>query len=229
MLDELGVRDLKKVFRFFKDIKNFGELSVMGKLRTAAIPIIPLTLMGGGAVSLKLQSSAFVEELRVTPVQQVMMQSCIDAHMAKNVDFGEIVSTPKGCACASKLVSSVIPPAHYGAYRAVQDLAIDQYYWSYKSDVQNEIDAEYDSRITNGITELANTQNLNSKGLRNMFDYVLSADQICDMRESYQGESLASLAKLLPLETPIWEGDSEGVVEISLRGAEQPIRVSMAE
>ncbi len=229
MLDDLGARELKKVFYFFKNIKNFGELSIMGKLRTAAIPIIPLTLMGGGALSLKLQSSSVIEELRVTPVQHVMMQSCIDAHMAKNVDFGETVSTAKGCACASKLVSSVIPPAHYGAYRAVQDLAIDQYYWSFKSDVQSEIDAEFDSRIAVGITELASTQNLNSKGLRNMFDYVLSADKICDMRESYQGESLVSLAKLLPLETPIWEGDSEGVVEISLRGAEEPIRVSMVE
>jgi len=62
-----------------------------------------------------------------------------------------------------------------------------------------------------------------------MFDYVLSADKICDTRESYEGESLISLAALTPLKTPIWEGDSDGVVEISLRGAEEPIRVSMAE
>lgn len=229
MLDELGVREIKKAFSFFKNIRNFGGLSTMGKLRTAAIPIVPLTLIGGGALSLKFQSSSVIEELQVTPVQQVLMQSCIDAHSAKNVEFGDYVSTPKGCACASKLVSSVVPLAHYGSYRAVQDLAIQQYYWSYDSDVQNEIDDEFDARITDGITELASTQNLNSKGLRNMFDYVLSADHICDMRESYQGDSLNSLAKLRPLETPIWEGDSDGVVEISLRGAEEPIRVSMAE
>jgi len=62
-----------------------------------------------------------------------------------------------------------------------------------------------------------------------MFDYVLSADKICDTEQSYEGSSLQSLAALLPLETPIWESDSEGVVEISLRGAQEPIRVSMAQ
>ena len=229
MLDDLGARDVKNAFRFFKDLKNFGELSFVGKLRMAAIPLVPLALIGGGALSLKMQSTSVIEKLQVTPVQQVMMQSCIDAHTQKDVSFGDNVSTPKGCACASKLVSSVVPPAHYGAFAAVQDLAIEQYYWSYESGVQTEIDSEFDARITEKMTELAGTQNLNSKGLRHMFDYVLSADKICDTRESYEGESLISLAALTPLKTPIWEGDSDGVVEISLRGAEEPIRVSMAE
>ena len=229
MLDNLGAGDVKKAFRFFKDAKNFRELSVLGKLRTAATPLVPLALIGGGLASTQMQASSVIEELNVTPVQHVMMNSCIDAHGARNVNFGDNVSTPKGCACASKLVSSVTPPAHYSAYAAVQDLAIDQYYWTYESELQDEIDAEYDSRISSKITKLADTQNLNTKGLRHMFDYVLSADKICDTEQSYEGSSLQSLAALLPLETPIWESDSEGVVEISLRGAQEPIRVSMAQ
>jgi hypothetical protein len=227
MLDELGGREIMRAIAFFKDFKNFKQLSPLRKLRMAAIPAVPLALFAGAPVMMKAQSGALIEELRITPVQQTMMNTCIQSHAAVNVEFGDIVSTPKGCACVSKLVSSVTPPAHYGAYQAVQDLAISQYYWSYASEKQSEIDAEFDSRVANKITELAATQDLNQKGLRHMFDYVLSADQICDTRESYQGDSLTSLAALLPLETPIWEGDSEGVIEISLRGAEQPIRVSM--
>lgn len=227
MLDDIGAGELKKTFRFFKNIKNFGNLSAMDKLRTIAIPAVPLVLFGGGNAYMTVQSSSVIEDLRVTPVQQIMMQSCIDAHAAKNVNFGDNVSTPKGCACTSKLVSSVTPPAHYAAFPAVQALAIEQYYWSFEAETQDGIDAEFDDRITDGITALASTQGLNQKGLRHMFDYVLSADQICDTHESYEDASAQSLAALMPLETPIWEGDSDGVVQISLRGAEEPIRVSM--
>lgn len=227
MLEELGGRDVKRIFTFFKNVKNFRELSLFGKLRTIAIPSVPLVLLGGGMAATQFQTGSVIETLNVTPVQQVVMQSCIDAHSARNVNFGEAVSTPRGCACASKLVTSVVPPAHYAAFPAVQDLAIDQYYWTYASSEQDEIDAEYDSRISEKVSQLASTQNLNKKGLRHMFDYVLSADQICDTRESYKGASLQSLAALLPLKTPIWESDSDGVVEISLRGAQSPIRVSM--
>ena len=227
MLDEIGGRDVKRAFAFFKNVRNFRDLSLFGKLRTIAAPAIPLVLLGGGMAATHLQTGSVIDELKVTPVQQVVMQSCIDAHSSRNVNFGETVSTPKGCACASKLVTSVVPQAHYSAFSAVQSLAIDQYYWSYASHEQAEIDAEYNSRISEKISDLASTQNLNKKGLRHMFDYVLSAEQICDTRESYEGTSLESLAALMPLETPIWESDRDGVVEISLRGAEAPIRVSM--
>ena len=193
------------------------------------MPAFGLVCFTGALVYGVSQKSSIIEDLRVSPVQQVMMQACINAHNKRDVNFGERVSTTKGCACASKLVSSVVPPAHYDAYSAVQGLAIDQYYWRYESDAQDEIDAEFDSRIDEEMTALAASQNLNQKGLRHMFDYVLSADQICDTRESYQGSALQSLAALTPLETPIWEGDSEGVVEISLRGAEDTIRVSMVQ
>ena len=229
MLEDLGVGELRRVFRFFKNVKNFRELSVFAKLRTIAIPVVPLMLFGGGSVFMKVQSGSAIEDLRVTPVQQVLMQGCIDAHNAINVNFGDYVSTPKGCACTAKLVSSVTPPAHYSAFSAVQSLAIDQYYWSYEGDTQAEIDTEFDVRVNEGIAALADTQNLNQTGLRHMFDYVLSADKICDTPESFQGDSLRSLAALTPLETPIWEGDSEGVIEISLRGAAEPLRVSMAQ
>jgi len=60
MLDDLGARDVKNAFRFFKDLKNFGELSFVGKLRMAAIPLVPLALIGGGALSLKMQSTRAV-------------------------------------------------------------------------------------------------------------------------------------------------------------------------
>ena len=227
MIDDLGARDLKRVFMFFKNVKNFGQLSTFGKLRTIAIPAVPVLLLGGGVASAKFQAVSVIEELNVTPMQQVMMQSCIDAHGAKNVNFGETVSTPKGCACAAKLVTSVVPPAHYQTFSAVQELAIDQYYWQYKSQDQDAIDAEWEQRVSAEMTTLAASQQLNTKGLRHIFDYVLSAEQICDMQESYEGTSLASLAELKPLETPIWEGDSDGVVEISLRGADAPLRVAL--
>ena len=227
MLDEIGGRDVKRAFAFFKNVRNFRDLSFFGKLRTIAAPVIPLVLLGGGMAATHLQTGSVIDELKVTPVQQVIMQSCIDAHSSRNVNFGEIISTPKGCACASKLVTSVVPLAHYPAFSAIQNLAIDQYYWTFPSNAQSEIDAEYDGRISEKISDLASTQNLNKKGLRHMLDYVLSADKICDTRESYEGTSLESLAALMPLETPIWESDRDGVVEISLRGAETSIRVSM--
>jgi hypothetical protein len=229
MLDDLGFRDVRRLFRVAQDIKNFKTLSTLRKLRIGGVVVMPLALIGGGAASLKLQSGSAIEALRIDPVQQVMMQSCIDAHEKKALYFGENVSTPQGCGCVAKLVSSVTPPAHYSSYAAIQDLAIAQYEWQYASDVQSEIDAEFDVRIENKIIELAKTESLNQTGLRHMFDYLLSADQICDTPESYQGDALESLASLTPLETPIWEGDSEGVMEIALRGASEPIRVSMNE
>lgn len=229
MLDDLGFRDVRRLFRVVQDIKNFKKLSTLRKLRIGGVVVMPLVLIGGGAASLKLQSGSAIEALRIDPVQQVIMQSCVDVHAKKDVYFGENVSTPQGCGCVAKLVSSVTPPAHYGAYDAIQDLAVSQYDWQYSSDVQSEIDAEYDARIGDKIAELAKTERLNQTGLRHMFDYILSADQICDTPETYQGDALESLAALTPLETPIWEGDSEGVMEIALRGASEPIRVSMNE
>jgi len=59
-----------------------------------------------------------------------------------------------------------------------------------------------------------------------MNGYINSAENVCDMTESYVGNSGAELAGLRPLETPIWEGESEGIVQISLRGAQQPLRIS---
>lgn len=227
MLDDLTGGGLRRGFNFLKDVKNFKDLSKWGKLRTVAVPFAPVLLFGGALT--QFDNETRIDALNVMPAQQVMMQACIDAHAARDVNFGDNVSTPVGCACTSKLVSSVTPPAHYAAYGAVQALAIDQYYWQYESKEQVAIDAEFDNRVETEIEALAHTQGLNQKGLRHMFDYVLSADQVCDTPESYQGGSGLSLAALMPLETPIWEGDSDGVVEISLRGAVQPIRVSMTE
>lgn len=205
-----------------------AKSSGLRKLLSLVVLAVPLAgIAGAGVVKMQGQTDSVIGLLNVTPAQNVLMQSCIDTHASRNVNFGEAVSTRQGCACASKLVSSVTPPAHYKAYAAVQSLAIEQYYWSFKTTVQADIDAEWESRVNASLKTLAESQKVNSKGLRHLFDYSLSAEQICDTPSSYESPSLESLAILMPLQTPIWEGDSEGVVEISLRGAEEPIRVSM--
>lgn len=228
-VDSLGAGVIMRIYRFVNNVKNFRSLSMGGKIRTIATPIVPLAVMGTGALTTGFQSAQVTDVLQVGPLQQVMMQSCIDNHTEQMVDFGHVMSTPYGCACTAKLVSSMTPPAHYKAYGALHKFNLDQWNWTYDSEDEAEQVAQYEKRLTAGLANISKTAGVNIKGLRHMNDYINSAETVCDMKESYEAESGASLAALRPLETPIWEGDSEGVVQISLRGLDQPLRVSMRD
>lgn len=225
-IENLGGGAALKLVRFLKNVKNFGSLSLMGKLRTAAVPVVPAALFGVSAVGGSLQAASISETLQIGPLQQVMMQDCIDNHDEEMVMFGENVSTAQGCACTAKLVSSVTPPAHYKAYRALHKFNLGQWDWEYESSAEKDRAAEYEVRLTAGLKAIEQSAGVNVKGLRHMNGYINSAENVCDMTESYVGNSGAELAGLRPLETPIWEGESEGIVQISLRGAQQPLRIS---
>jgi len=79
-IENLGGGAALKLVRFLKNVKNFGSLSLMGKLRTAAVPVVPAALFGVSAVGGSLQAASISETLQIGPLQQVMMQDCIDNH-----------------------------------------------------------------------------------------------------------------------------------------------------
>lgn len=226
-IDDLGLGAIGKIFRFVKNIRNFRELSLFKKITTVGVPLGTASAFVIGGLALKAQNKSVSEMLAMSPAQQVMMESCVQNHTDIGYEFGEDTPLSLGCGCSAKLISSVTPPAHYAAFADVHRLYLDQYSWEFDEETEAEQQAAYDAKLNAAIGELTDVVGVNRKGVKHIHDYMASAETVCNMRESYKGDALISLTELKPLDTPIWEGDSDGVIQISLRGADAPITVSM--
>ncbi len=208
------------------NIKKFSGLTRREKVLISGIIGAPLVIVAMTAYWFMPKADIRVA-LRVSPTQEVLMQACADNYAARTIDYSESTDVATGCACAAKLVSSVTPAAHYHAYGPVHALVLDSQSWTFESENTSVADLEKSARIDAGLETIAQTSNSNASVMRHMFDYMVSSQTVCDIEQSYKGEQLEALAALSALQTPIWEGSEAGVVELSLRGAEAPIRLSM--
>ncbi len=209
------------------NIKKFSGLTQREKILISAVIGAPLVIVALTAYWFMPKADIRVA-LRVSPTQEVLLQACADNYAARTMDFSETTDVATGCACAAKLVSSVTPAAHYPAYGAVHALVLDSQHWTVESENSSVADLEKTTRIDAGLETIAQTNKSHVSVMRHMFDYMVSSQSVCDIEQSYQGEQLEALAALTPLQTPIWVvGSEEGVVELSLRGARSPIRLSM--
>jgi len=89
-----------------------------------------------------------------------------------------------------------------------------------------EVNANFNKVMFEEISKLAIRIGYTRDDLYSLFTSAYTADTICDLRETYHNENIDKLASLEPTVSPIWKDTDTVVVELILRGAQAPIRLS---
>ena len=202
-------------------LKNFKNQSPMGKLRTIGIPVA----LVGIPLGVHMADASKIGVLELTPAQLEMAGTCEDNHDAVGVTFTG-ASNKLGCACTAKLVSAGIPARHLTHYQPVHEYALASYDIEDVGETEAQIKAHFEKVTQEKVGEISARVNENADTLYTLFDSILTADNLCDNSSFYTEASLSELGQLTAWSEPVWSDRSGQVVEISLRGADDVLRVS---
>ena len=222
---ELGAGTIGLVFRFFRNVMNFSSLSTIGKLRTVSIPVLALGVPGYGYAS----NAMIVKTLDLTPAQVTMVETCEASHDTVGFAFGGMISTEAGCGCAAKLVSASIPESHLKHYGAAYDMVFEAYNIRVEASTEAGYEAAYKREFSALSRMTADANGLSRDQFENLATQTMAADMICDDSGVYKGAALTEIAALEPFAEPIWTNEVSGTVEVTLRGAERPMRVASSK
>ena len=219
--ESVGLGSLKKLFNVVRGLKNFKNLSLMGKLRTIGVPIA----LFGIPLGVHMADSSKIGALALTPAQLEMAGMCEDNHDAADLTFTG-ASNKLGCACTAKIVSAGIPARHLTHFEPIHAYALASCDIESVGETEAQSKAHFEKVTQEKMSAIGARVNENADTLYTLFDSILTADNLCDNSSFYTEASLSELGQLTAWSEPVWSDRSGQVVEISLRGADDVLRVS---
>jgi len=221
-LDDIGAGQVRRGLRFLGNLRNFRNLNKKEKAKTVILPALLFSGFGFTA----LQGHQVTKYLNLNEADQVLMAQCERNYDEGNLLFEDGVPSQSGCACTAKLVSSSVPTSHHSHFKTAHNLLLQSYFIQAQGETQDASQANYESQPSAMITAEVRSADFNSEQLATLVDIIGSADMKCSDRTLYTKANLMELGKLEPYAEMIVVDKAQGVVELTLRGATAPVRLS---
>ncbi len=220
-VESIGLGAFKRLLSFVKNLRNFGDLSLFGKFRTLAIPAV----FFGVPASVYAFDASKLKSLNLTAAELEIAAQCEENHSVANVSF--IAASDKlGCACTAKIISSEIPARHLEHFQPIHAYVLKSYTLEVGGESEAEYSKNFDKVTKEGVTDIAMALGYNRDTLLTLFTGLSTVDGICETREIYKGAALEDMGQLTTWSEPIWLDETAQAVEISLRGADDVLRVA---
>ena len=221
-LEDIGAGQVRRVFRTLKNLRIFRSLNTKQKAQTIIVPVLLFSGFGFTA----LQGHQAVKHLNLSKADTVLMAQCEDNYEARNLVFEDGVSLKSGCACTAKLVSSAVPNDHHNYFETAHNLMLQSYYIQIEGETEAAKQDSYDKQMAAMVTAQVRSADFNSKQLGTLVEIIGSADVRCSEPAIYEKSNLTEIGALTPYRDMIVVDKTQGVVELTLRGADAPVRLS---
>jgi len=186
---------------------------------------LPFLLLSGFGYT-ALQGHQVNKYLNLSEPDMRLVAQCERNYDDQNFLFEDGVPNTSGCACTAKLVSSSVPASHHSHFKTAHNLLLQSYFIQAQGETEDAIQANYDNQLSAMITSQVRSADFNSEQLATLVDIIGTADMTCSDRAVYKKAKLIEFGKLEPYAEMIVVDKAKGVVELTLRGAKAPVRLS---